>query len=117
MKSVVSLVLTIVLLVVIILDGAAMFVAYQSSKELAQSAAQQAAIQFVTSGGNQTVAEQLASEYVSVRGGELLSVSFHSTDSRWVETAVRSEADTYVFHYVPVLNRFIDQDAVAIIQF
>ncbi len=116
-KSVLSVVLAIVLLAVIVLDGSAMFVAYQSSKELAQSAAQEAAMQFMSSGGNESVAKQQAADYVSGHGGELLAVAFHKSDARWVETAVRSDADTYVFRYVPGLNRLTDQDAVAVVQF
>lgn len=117
MKGILPLVLAILLLVVIVLDGTAMFVAYQSSKDLAQGAAQEAAIRFVSSGGNQRAAEEQAAGYVSMRGGELLSVSFHKADVRWVETAVRERPNTYVFHFVPGLNRFIDQDAVAVVQF
>lgn len=117
MRSVLSLVLAVIVLVVIVLDGVAMFVAYQSSQEISEGAAQQAAIQYVATGGDTVSAEQQAAAFVSQKGGELLSVSFHSADSRWVEAAVRKEAGTYVFHYVPGLNRFLDQDSVAVVIF
>lgn len=116
-KSILSIVLAMLLLLVIVLDGMGMFVAYQSSKDLAEAAAQQAALQFVTTGGSEASAEQSAADYVRQQGGELLAVSFHKSDVDWVEAAVRSEARTYVFKYVPGLNRLTAQDAVAIVQF
>lgn len=119
MKSVLTTVLAMVLLVIIILDGASMYVAYQSSRELARTAGQQAAIQYAGSGGNESLASQEAEGYVKEKGGELLSLEFHRGDvgNRWYQVTVRMKPNTYVFKFVPVLNRFLDQQGTATVQF
>jgi xanthine dehydrogenase molybdopterin-binding subunit B len=119
MKSILTTVMAVVLLVVIILDGASMFMAYQSSRELARTAAQQAAIGYASTGGNESVARAEAEKYVTDKNGELLSLEFHRGDARnrWYSATVRMKANTYVFKFVPVLNRFIDQQGIATVQF
>ena len=37
--------------------------------------------------------------------------------NRWYSATVRVNVDTYVFKFVPVLNRFIDQRGSAVVQF
>lgn len=119
MKSILTTVLAVVLLVIIILDGASMFVAYQSSRELARSAAQQAAIGYASTNGNESAARGEAEKYVKDKNGELLSLEFHKGDTRnrWYSATVRVKAATYVFKFVPVLNRFIDQQGTSTVQF
>ncbi len=119
MKSILTTVLAVVLLVVIILDGASMFVAYQSSRELARTAAQQAAIGHAATSGNESAARAGAEKYVKDKNGELLSLEFHRGDvrNRWYSATVSMKADTYVFKFVPVLNRFLDQRGTATVQF
>lgn len=119
MKSILTTVLAMILLVIIILDGASMYVAYQSSRELARTAAQQAAIEYAATSGNQSSARADAEKYVGDKKGELLSLEFHKGDvgNRWYSATVRMKADTYVFKLVPVLNRFLDQQGTATVQF
>jgi xanthine dehydrogenase molybdopterin-binding subunit B len=119
MKSILTTVLAMILLVVIVLDGASMYVAYQSSRELARTAAQQAAIQYAATNGNESSARAEAEKYVSDKKGELLSLEFHRGDvrNRWYSATVRMNAGTYVFKFVPVLNRFLDQQGTATVQF
>lgn len=119
MKSILTTVLAVILLVVIILDGASMFMAYQSSRELARTAAQQAAIEYAATNGNQGSARAGAQKYVSDKQGELLSLEFHKGDvgNRWYSATVRMKADTHVFKFVPVLNRFLDEQGTATVQF
>jgi hypothetical protein len=119
MKSVLTTVLAMIILVIIILDGASMFVAYQSSRELARTAAEQAALQYVATNGNQSSARAQAASYVQGKDGELLSLEFHTGDvrNRWYAATVRVGVDTYVFKYIPVLNKFIDQRGSATVQF
>ena len=119
MKSVLTTVLAMVLLVIIVLDGASMFVAYQSSREVARTAAEQAAIRYAATSGNESSARADAEKYVKDKNGELLSLEFHRGDvrNRWYAATVRMKADTYVFKFVPVLNRFIDQQGTATVQF
>ena len=119
MKSILTTVLAVILLVIIILDGASMFMAYQSSRELARTASQQAAIQYTATNGNESSARADAEKYVSDKNGELLSLEFHRGDvrNRWYAATVRVKADTYMFKFVPVLNRFLDQQGTATVQF
>lgn len=119
MRSILTTVLAMVLLVIIILDGASMYVAYQSSRELARTAGEQAAIQYVSSNGNESLAYQEAERYVKEKQGELLSLNLHRGDvnNRWYQVTVRMKVNTYVFKFVPVLNRFLDQQGTASVQF
>ncbi len=119
MKSILTTVLAMIILVIVILDGASMFVAYQSSRELARTAAEQASIRYVATNGNQSSARAEAENYVKNKDGELLSLEFHKGDvrNRWYAATVLVGADTYVFKYIPVLNRFIDQRGSATVQF
>jgi Tfp pilus assembly protein PilV len=119
MKSILTTVLAMVLLVIIILDGASMFVAYQSSRELARTAAQQAAVQYVATNSNENSAHANAEKYVSDKQGKLVSLEYHRGDvgNRWFAATVRVHADTYVFKFVPVLNRFLDEQGSATVQF
>lgn len=96
-----------------------MFVAYQSSRELARTAAQQAAIEYAATSGNESAARADAEKYVKDKNGELLSLELHKGDvrNRWYAATVRMKPDTYVFKFVPVLNRFIDQQGTATVQF
>lgn len=119
MRSVLTTVLALVLLVIVVLDGASMYVAYQSSRELARTAGEQAAIQYAGSGGNESLAYQEAQKYVTAKEGELLSLQFHRGDvgNRWYAVSVRVKAHTYVFKFIPVLNRFLDQQGTVTVQF
>lgn len=119
MKSILTTVLAMVILVIVILDGSSMFVGYQSSRDLARAAAEQAAIKYVATNGNVSAARAEAASYVKGKDGELLDLEFHKGDvrNRWYAATVRVGVDTYVFKFVPVLNRFIDQRGSAIVQF
>ena len=117
MRSILTLVLALILLVVIVLDGAGMFVAYNSSRDLARQAAEQAAVQFATTGGNEGAAMDAANTYVTSKNGELLQLQYHKSVSRWYEATVRVSPNTYVFKFVPILNRFLDQEATATVTF
>ena len=78
MKSVLTTVLAVIVLVIIILDGSSMFVAYQSSRDLARTAAEQAAIRYVATNGNEDAARAEAVSYVKGKDGELLDLQFHT---------------------------------------
>lgn len=119
MRSVLVTVLAMVLLVIIILDGASMFVTYQSSRELARTAAEQASLRYVATNGNEGFARAEAEKYVKDKNGELLSLEYHRGDvgNRWFAATVRMSADTYVFKFVPLLNRFLDEQGSATVQF
>ena len=119
MKSILTTVVAIILLVVIILDGASMFMAYQSSRELARTAAQQAGVDYKATNGNESSARAGAEKYVSDKQGELLILEFHKGDvgNRWYSATVRVKADTYVFKFVPVLNRFLSEQGTVTVQF
>ncbi len=117
MRSILSIVLAGVLLVVIALDGAAMFVAYNGSRDLARTAAEQAAAQFAATGGNEGAALEAANAYVEEKNGELVDLQYHKGESNWYEAVVRMPAKTFVFKFVPGLNRFLDQQATATVTF
>ncbi|GAB4249085.1 MAG: hypothetical protein Kow00122_06480 [Thermoleophilia bacterium] len=117
MRSIFSLVLALVLLVVIILDGSAMYGAYRSSQDVALGAAQQAALAYVASNGNEGAALGKANAFVENEGGELLTLDFHQAQTKWYEARVRVEAKTFFFKFVPGLNRYLAQESTAVVRF
>jgi len=112
MRGAITLVLALVLLVVIVLDGYGMFVAFQNSRELALGAAQQAASTLQNT-GNEGTARKEADTYVSKHGGELLDLEYGKVQSQWYRATVRVEPDTFVFQFIPILSRFLDQESTS----
>lgn len=112
MRSAITLVLAIVLLAVIAMDGYSMFAAYQNSRELALGAAQSAALNLQQT-ANEGSAQKAADAYVTKAGGELLELEKGRYLSYWYRATVRVEPETRVFRYIPVLNRFLDQESTA----
>jgi hypothetical protein len=106
-----------VLFVVVILDGIGMFLAYQASRDVARTAAQQAAIEYVSTGGNLGAAQGAAAAYARSKNVELLRIDLHTTQEKWFEAQARAQARTYLFRYVPLLQRWVDQTAVSVVRF
>jgi hypothetical protein len=106
------LILAIVLLVVVALDGYAMFAAFMDSRELALGAAQTAA-DTLQNTGNEGSARKDADIYVTRHGGELVELDSGKSVARWYKATVRIEPETLVLHYLPVVNRFLDQESDA----
>lgn len=112
MRGAITLILALVLLAVVLLDGYGMFVAFQSSRELALGAAQEAALS-MESTGNEGTARKEADTYVSSNDGELLELDYGKGQSRWYRARVRVEPRTFVFQFIPGLNRYLDQESTA----
>lgn len=110
MRGAITLLLVIVLLVVIGLDGYGMFVAFGDSRELALGAAQTAAGNLWETGDEGT-ARRSADTYVSEHGGELLRLEHGKSDAQWYRAWVSVEPNTFVFRFVPILNRYLAQEA------
>jgi hypothetical protein len=106
-----------ILLVVVILDGGAMYAAYQNAEDMARTSAQTAAIAYVGSQGNEAQAGKAALDYVQSRNGELLKLELHKSQNRWYEARVRVEPSTYVFKFVPVFSKYLTRDSTAVVQF
>jgi hypothetical protein len=117
MRTVLTTLLVVALFVVMLLDGVGMFFAYQSSHDAARTAAQQAAIQYVSSGGNVGAAQEAASAYARQKNVQLVRLDLHSADRNWFEAETRVEAHTYLFKYLPVLSGFTAQQATAVVRF
>ncbi len=117
MKGILSLVLALVLAVAMILDGSSMFAAYRSAQDVALGAAQQAAFAYVGSNGNEGAALGAANTFVEGEGAELLSLDFHKAQTKWYEARVRVPADSFFFKFVPLLNRYLDQESTAVVRF
>jgi hypothetical protein len=111
-RGAITLVLAIVILVVVVLDGYSMFAAFMDSRELALGAAQTAAETLQTT-GSQGSAQKDADAYVTEHGGELVQLDNGKSVARWYKATVRVEPDTVVFHFIPVVNRFLDQESDA----
>lgn len=111
-RGAITLVLALVLLAVIVLDGYGMFAAFQDSRELALGAAQQAALSLEQS-ENEGLARKAADSYVSSHDGELLELDYGKVQSRWYRAKVRVEPKTFVFQFIPILNRFLAQESSA----
>lgn len=112
MRGAITLVLSLILLAVLLLDGYGMFAAFQDSRELALGAAQEAAIALEAT-GNEGAALKEADTYVNNHDGELLELDYGKVQSQWYRATVRVEPQTFVFKFVPVLNRFLDQESTA----
>ncbi len=112
MRGAITLILALVLLVVILLDGYGMFAAFQNSRELALGAAQQAASTLQNT-GNEGTARKEADTYVNTHGGELMDLEYGKVQSQWYRATVRVEPDTFVFQFIPILSRFLDQESTS----
>jgi len=113
MRGAITLILALVLLVVVALDGYSMFAAFMDSHELALGAAQTAAASLDGSGGNEGAARKAADAYVTTHGAELLQLEYGKSVARWYKARARVEPKTFVFQFVPILNRFLSQEAEA----
>jgi hypothetical protein len=111
-RGAITLVLAIVLLVVMVLDGYAMFAAFMDSREIALGAAQTAA-ETLKNTGNEGSAREDANTYVTTHGAELVELDNGKSVARWYKATVRIEPETLVLHYIPVVNRFLDQESDA----
>jgi len=109
-RGAITLVLAVVLLVVIALDGYGMFVAFMNSRDLALSAAQTAAATLEQT-GNEGTARKSADTYVATHGGELLQLEHGKSVAQWYRARVRVEPKTFVLKFIPVLNRYLDQES------
>jgi len=117
MRSILSIVLAMLLLAVIVLDGASMWVAYRTAEEVAQASAQQAAFAFMRSSGDQIQGDRAAQTYAAENNAELTQIEYHQSDHRWYETTVRVAPSTFVFKMVPGLNSYLDREASAVVRF
>ena len=106
-----------ILLVVVILDGGAMYATFQNAEDMARTSAQTAAIAYVGSQGNEAQAGKAALDYVESRNGELLKLELHKSQSRWYEAQVRLEPSTYVFKFIPFFSRYLTRQSTAVVQF
>ena len=105
-------ILALVLLVVIALDGYAMFTAFMQARELALGAAQTAAAT-LDGTGNEVEAQKQATDYVATHGGELTDLAHGKSFARWYRAEVRVVPQTFVFQFVPLVNRFLEQESEA----
>src|SRR5660398_307300 len=71
MRSIVTVLITLAVLGVLILDGSGMFMAYQGAREVARTAAYRAALEYLSTDGNEAAAKQAAAAFVRSKGGEL----------------------------------------------
>lgn len=110
MRGAITLVLTVVVLVVIGLDGYGMFGAFMDSRELALGAAQTAATTLERN-GNEGSARKAADAYVAVHGAELLQLDHGKSVAQWYTARVRVEPNTFVLKYIPIVNRYLAQEA------
>jgi hypothetical protein len=117
MRSVLSIVLAMILLVVILLDGGALYAAYQNAEDLSRTVAQTAAITLVGSAGNEATAQKAALDYAVGHNGELLKLELHKAQTRWYEATVRVEPSTFVFKFVPFFNKYLQRDSTSVVQF
>ena len=117
MRTVLTTLLVVALLVVVVLDGIGMFLAYQSSYEVARTAAQQAALQYVATGGSVAAAQEAASSYALQKNVQLVRCDLHTSDKKWFEAEARVQASTYLFKYLPVIGHYTAQKATAVVRF
>lgn len=117
MRSALSILLAMVVLFVLILDGASVYAADKTADDVAQSAAQKAALAFVGSRGDEGIAGKAASDYVHETNGELVQIQYHHADYRWYEAKVRVEPTTRVLHLVPFAGRVLVRVSTAVVQF
>jgi len=117
MRSIVSGLLILALLVVIVLDGTSLFLAYSTAKEVASAAAEQAALEYVVTRGNVDAATAVAETYAGARNTELLSVHFGGTDHHYSEVSVRALPHTRLFQHIPGVRDYLDQESTALVQF
>lgn len=117
MRSILSIFLALAILAVLVLDGVAMFVAYQSSEDVAEAAAQQAAIEYTASRGSVQAAEKAAYTYAASKQTELVTIEFHNDGTKWFRAVASASPETYVFKYLPVLKDHLSQTSDAVVQF
>jgi hypothetical protein len=106
-------VLILTIIAVVILDGMAIFSAYQSAGDNATNAAEQARTEYAQSVNAQT-AKLSAEEYLAKKGLELVSFKAAQTTDGTVQFTVtaKSTADTYAFRYlgaIPPLKEWVER--------
>jgi|GEM_PF-1363994 len=114
MRSIVTALITLAVLGVLILDGSGMFMAYQGAREVARTAAYQAALEYLSTDGNEAAAKQAAAAFVRSKGGEILEIEMKgSGGDNYFQVRVLMHAKTYVLNFIPVANRYTSQEATA----
>lgn len=117
MRSILSVTLAMLVLLVVVLDGASMWAAYQTAEDVAHASAQKAAFAYVSSNGDQLVADRAARAYAAENEAELVQVEYHQSDYRWYEAKVRVAPSTRVFQMVPGLKGYLEREAEAVVNF
>jgi hypothetical protein len=113
MRTVLTTLLVGALFVAVVLDGIGMFLAYEASHDVARTAAQQAAIEYVSTRGNIQAAHNAAYGYAHSKNVELVRLDLRAGERKWFEVETRAHARTYLLHYVPVFKDWVDQGATA----
>jgi hypothetical protein len=117
MRTLFTTLLVVAVFIAVVLDGIGMFLAYQSSHDVARTAAQQAAIEFVSTRGNVQAAQAAAEGYAHSKDVELVRLDLRSGQRKWFEAETKAHAETYLLHYIPVFQDWVDQKAVAQVSF
>jgi hypothetical protein len=116
MKSILSGLLILVILAIVVVDGMAVYVAFASAREVASGAGEQAAIEYVTSRGNEQAAKQAAQTFADSKNTVLVSIDFHQAEASYFTVRTQKMATTYVLKYLPGMDKLLLQKSSAVTQ-
>ena len=117
MKSIISGILILAVLAIVVVDGLAVYAAYTTSNEVANSAGQQAALEYVGTGGNLNAAKRVAQDFAESKDTTLVSIEYHKSDARYFTVRTQKLAQTYVLQHIPGMDKLLLQDSTAIVNF
>lgn len=117
MRTTIFLVIVLAVVVVLVLDGVAMYAAHRTAIEVAKAAAEQAAEAFVASQGSEQAGQEVVRGIADEAGVELVSATYHKASSRWYEVTVRVTPDSYVLDHLPYVRDHLAQESTAVVHF
>lgn len=103
--------------VMLVLEGLAMYAAHRAAVEVARGAATQAAEAFVHSSGSEAAAARVAEGIAAEGEVRLISASYHKGTTRWYEVTVCAQPKSYVLARLPYVRDYLLQESTAVVHF
>lgn len=100
----------IAIMAIVVIDGVSIYYSFRDVKQVTTDAAEAAATTYKET-RNETRAQLAAEAYCVDRGFEFVDFSVNREFGNLFEVTCGTEADTYVFKYLPYLKDMVDQQS------
>lgn len=117
MRVILYIVVLLLIVGVLVADGASMYGAHRNAVNFSNAAAQQAAQTYVDTGGSQAAVEKTIHDMAINQGVEVLGLSYHQGTTQWYEVTVRAEGPSILLKHLPYFKDHVAQESTSIAHF